>query len=140
MPLEAGLRWRLYSEDLARRTVTANERITSNEEYSEQSSQKQNGSSPDDSSLDESGENGSETEVTKEICSLEELNVKAMNLTLERYSLQRKANDVKFHLVTGDPKQLQLNGTRKVSVDEFKADAYVGILKQLVVDHGWAFM
>ena len=57
------------------------------------------------------------------ICSLQRLHLEFLNMTLERYSLNRKSKDLKFQLVLGDPTQLQLNGTCKVIVDGRQADS-----------------
>ena len=143
-PLEAGLRWHMYLRYL--QSMPQAPIVQGN--HTSGSCSRGNGSSNNaPATYDDGAENNDDSGVDRfeaetnsgNICPLRRLGVDCLNLTLERYSLNRRSEDEKFHLVLGDPTQLQLNGTRKVMVDDRQADSYVGILKLMVQEHGWVF-
>lgn len=141
MPLEAGLRWQLYLDRIGTRGPS---QAQGNHGSSSPSADDTNGNSPSviNDFVSVAGDDipNDDTEIATDSCPLQRLNLNCLKLTLEKYLTKRGSEDEKFHLVLGDPSQLQLNGTCKVNIDEKKADKYVAILKSLVLEHGWVFL
>ena len=137
-PLEAGLRWHLYLRDFgsAPRAQTGFPPLTRADHESNDMSE------TNDDVLDSDHAEREDVDFQSRLCDtcpLLRLRLECLNMTLERYSLNRNSEDEKFHLVLGDPTQVQLNGTCKVTIDDRQADKYVTILKLLVREHGWVF-
>lgn len=142
MPLEAGMRIHLFRRE--HRELTRNNRYNFSTEIGI-------GMSNDvedeidtvvnhDEHLEDNSVDNFSFRFNRESCPLQGLNVKCLNLTVDQFATKWDIHDGKFDVVTGDPCQVQLNGTCKVVVDFIRADKYISVLKNLILPHGWVFL
>lgn len=113
-PLEAGLRWTLYLRYLATlpqsRSNTAPHSGVQNEvgeEAGENDTAIHEEFGMNDENIDKNDISGNASD-SEASCPLVRLYLKCYNMSLEKYLLYKQNDDEKFHLVLGDPSQLQL--------------------------------